>query len=36
MHTKRLPAYATLGFDVPAARRRRPSQPPPARRPTDP
>jgi len=26
MHAKRLPAYATLGFDVPATRRRRPSQ----------
>ena len=36
MHTKRLPAYATLGFDVPATRRRRPSQPPPTRSPTDP
>ena len=23
MHTKRLPAYATLGFDVPNPRRRR-------------
>ncbi len=34
MHTKRLPAYATLGFDVPATRRRRPSQPPPTSNPT--
>ena len=25
MHTKRLPAYSTLGFDVPKTRRRRPS-----------
>jgi superfamily II DNA or RNA helicase len=24
MHTKRLPAYATLGFDVPTTRRQRP------------
>ncbi len=29
MHTKRLPAYATLGFEVPTPRRRRPSPPPP-------
>jgi superfamily II DNA or RNA helicase len=27
MHTKRLPAYATLGFDVPKTARRRPRQP---------
>ena len=28
MHTKRLPAYATLGFDIPKTRRQpRPSQP---------
>ena len=26
MHTKRLPAYATLGFDVPKTRRRRPTK----------
>lgn len=26
MHTKRLPAYATLGFNIPAARRRRPAK----------
>lgn len=32
MHTKRLPAYASLGFDVPRTRRR---QPPPSR-PVDP
>jgi superfamily II DNA or RNA helicase len=29
MHTKRLPAYASLGFDVATTRRRRPSRPPP-------
>ena len=28
MHTKRLPAYATLGFDVPTTRRRRAAAPP--------
>ncbi|HEY5014987.1 MAG TPA: DEAD/DEAH box helicase family protein [Acidimicrobiia bacterium] len=27
MHTKRLPAYTTLGFDVPKTRRRRPTSP---------
>ena len=35
MHTKRLAAYATLGFDVPKSRRRRPSRPPPGIDPTD-
>jgi superfamily II DNA or RNA helicase len=27
MHTKRLPAYATLGFDIPKTRRRTPARP---------
>ncbi len=27
MHTKRLPAYATLGFDIPKTRRRAPARP---------
>ena len=35
MHIKRLPAYTTLGFDVPTTRRRRPSRPPPIIGPTD-
>ena len=35
MHTKRLPAYATLGFDVPTTRRRRPPRPPPVSGRTD-
>jgi superfamily II DNA or RNA helicase len=36
MHTKRLPAYATLGFDVPKKRSRRPAPPLPPSDPTDP
>jgi superfamily II DNA or RNA helicase len=36
MHTKRLPAYATLGFDVPRTRSRRRSQPRPSGHPTGP
>lgn len=36
MHTKRLPAYSTLGFDVPKARRRPAPPTPPVGDPSDP
>ncbi len=35
MHTKRLPAYATLGFEVPRTRRQRAPRPAPSRSRTD-
>jgi superfamily II DNA or RNA helicase len=36
MHAKRLPAYATLGFDVPKLRRRRPTRSAPVSDPSAP